>query len=166
MKQFILLLLILCFSLPTFASTRVEDCLNDDRAARLEEINRLVIKINQSESDLANFRFELGRIQSNSSKLSHDIFMRDASGALAAIGFFTTLIYQKKHITPNVFWLVGGYTLSTISAIVMAIENKGVRLSQKEIADLKQSIAKLERLIVAEKKNLEREIDLLNSTNH
>lgn len=161
MKQLFIFIIVFSISLSAFASSRVEDCLNDDREARMEEINRIIIKINKAEAELSNFRFELQRIQSNSSKLDHDIFMRNTAGVLAAVGFVTTLVYQKKHVTPRAFMLVGGYTLSAISAIVMTIENKGVRLSQKEISDLKASIVKLEKLIALEKKNLEKEIGVL-----
>lgn len=161
MKKFFTFLLVFAFSVSVFASSRVDDCLSDDRDTRIEEINRIILKINKAGEELTNFRFELQRIQSNSSKLDQDIFMRNTAGVIAAVGFATTLLYHQKYITPSVFMLVGGYTLSAISAVVMAIENKGVRLSQKEVGDLKASILKLKRLIMLEKKNLEKEIDLI-----
>jgi hypothetical protein len=174
MKKIISFILLFSMSLPVFASTgdsfsasmlskRVEDNFTDDRDTRLSEINKIVLKINQSETELSNFRFELSRVQSNSSKLDHAVFMRNTAGIIAALGFVTTLVYQKKHISPNVFKLVGGYTLSAISMIVMTVENKGVRLSQKEISDLEQSIANLEKLISIEKINLQKEIDVLET---
>lgn len=165
MKIIISFMLFLSFSLTVFASSRVQDCLDDARSSRLEEINKIVLKINQAETELANFQFELNRVRANSNKLDHDILMRDTAGVVAAIGFATTLLYHKNHVTPGVFILVGGYTLSALSAIVVAIEDKGVRLSRKEIRDLEASVVKLERLIAKEKKNLEKEIDVLNSYN-
>ena len=163
MKKLIITILLISFSMGAFATSRVEDCFNDDRDSRLEEINRIILKINQAELELSNFQFELSRVQSNSSQLDHNIFMRNTAGVVAAVGFVTTLVYQRKHVTPSIFMLAGGYTLSAISTIVMAIENNGVRLSKKEINDLKASIAKLERLIRLEKKNLEKEIGYLIS---
>lgn len=161
MKNLILAFIISCLSLCTYASSRVEESLNDDRNARIEEINRIVLKINQAQQELENFQFELKKIEANSSKLDHAIFMRNTAGVIAALGFVTTLVYQKKHLTPRAYMLVGGYTITAISAIVMAIENNGVNLSLKEISDLKASILKLEKLIAIEKKNLEKEVGLL-----
>jgi hypothetical protein len=166
MKNFFSIILLFCLTLSTFdvfASSRVQEAISSDRESRLEEINRLVLKINQAETDLANFRYELSRVQANSTKLDKSIFMRDAAGVVAALGFCATMIYHKSHVTPSMVMLVGGYTLSTISAVVMAIEHKGVRLSQKEINDLKMSIVKLENSIAIEKINLQKEIDLLES---
>lgn len=162
LKKIILLFLMLSVSVSSFATSRVEDLINEDRDSRLDEINRIVLKINSAEAELTTFRFELDRVQANSSKLDHDIFMRNTAGILAAVGFCTTLIYHKKHVTPSIFMLIGGYTLSTVSTIVMAIENKGVRLSKKEVSDLQLSIRNLELLIKAEKKDLEKEINILN----
>lgn len=162
MKKLFAIVIVFTLSMSAFASSRVDESFNEDRDARIEEINKIVLKINQAEKELADFRFELQRIQSNGSKLNHDIFMRNTAGVIAAVGFATTLIYHKRYITPSAFMLVGGYTLSAISVIVMTIENKGIRLSQKELTDLRASILKLEKIIVFEKKNLEKEIGILS----
>ena len=167
MKQLILLLSLMSILVPSveqsYASSRIDQVLKSDREARIEEINRITILINESQLDLANFQYELTRITSDKSVYKHKVFMRNVAGVVAAIGFCTTLIYQKQRIIPTLYRLVGGYTLAGISTIVMAIEHQGVRLSQKEIDDLKKSIIKLEVLIQVEKKNLAREIEILNS---
>lgn len=162
MKKLLAIVIVFALSMSVFASSRVDESFNEDRDARIEEINKIILKINRAEKELSDFRFELQRIQSNGSKLNHDIFMRNTAGVMAAVGFAATLIYHRKHVTPSAVMLVGGYTLTAISAIVMAVENKGVSLNQKEINDLKASILKLEKIIILEKKNLEKEIGLLS----
>jgi hypothetical protein len=162
MKKIITLMMIMCFSSVVLASSRVDLSLEADRESRIEEINKLVLQINQAEQELSNFRFELGRVEANSSVLDHHVLMRNVAGAVAAIGLCSTLIYHTKNIKPKIFMLVGGYTISAISSIVLAIEHNGVKLSLKEINDVKLSIIKLEKIIAIEKKNLEKEISLLS----
>jgi hypothetical protein len=161
MKYFLVAIFISFYCLSTLASSRVDECIVDERNTRIDEVNRIILKINEAQVELNNFQFELKKIEANSSKLDHEIFMRNTAGVISALGFVTTLAYQKKYISPRAYMLAGGYTLSAVSAIVMAIENNGVRLSHKEINDLKASIKKIENLIILEKKNLEREIGFL-----
>ena len=162
-KLIAILSLFLLLSNSLFASARVSKVLEIDREARFIEINKKVDQINKAEMELVNFQYELSRTEAENTKLRHEVFMRNVARVLAAVGFCTTLLYQKKFITPGAFMLVGGYSLSGISAIIMAIEQDGIRLNNMEINDLKASIGHLENLIEVEKKNLEKEKIALNS---
>lgn len=143
-------------------SKNLDELIAADREERIEKINQLSFELNQSLARLESFNHELQRardqdLHNRGSKL----IIRNATAALAAVGFISTVLFEFRGINPSKVILGTGYSVSALSAIISYLENRTIRFTREEITKLSTSVTELQKLVEIEKRNLATEIRLL-----
>lgn len=136
--------------------------IQNDRQERVERINEMTLKLNESLFALKSLKLELENALIKE-KESHTIklVIKNAAEATAAIGVISIVIYQAKGKSPNKITLSGGYTVAGLAALIAYMENRSIMFTKAEIDKLMLSVKDLEKKAETIKRNLIREVRLL-----
>lgn len=145
-----------------FGSARISDLISNDRQERIQKINEITLVLNQQLEELSRFTQELQTALERADSTGRtQVAIRNSAAVVAALVFFSTVLYQSKGINPSKIILSGGYAVSTLAIVISYFQHKSIKLSVEEIAKLKAGVEDLEHRVEIEKRNLAREIRLL-----
>jgi len=140
----------------------IDQLIQNDREDRIQKINQLTLKLNESLIQLKSIQNDLDlALLRDSNTRGAKLFIRNSSLVISAISLIGTIVYQSTGLNPSKIILGGGYSISTLGVVIGLIEQKSLNLSRDEIQKIRSSIIDLEARVLLEKRNLNKEIRLL-----
>ncbi len=149
-------------SIDVYAQKKIDELIQSDREDRIQKINQLSADLNQSLTELSDFKNQLDSAQEKDKQTrGAKLTVRNSAAIVAGIGFISTFILQSRGINSSRYILSGGYTISALASLISYLENRSIHFSAKEIEKIKLSIIALEKIVLKEKRSLELEVRLL-----
>ena len=165
MKSLILMALLISSS---FASTRVENILDEDSSTRLSHIEELQQNLSNAKRDLNDFEKALSAASKVESREKIFVTIRNVAGVSAALSLLATsaLFYKAKIVRSEgslytLLMAYGGTMITGGTALVATGAEVGVYFSKNETKNLREKIKDLQSVLTSKQNELKTEVNLL-----